>query len=341
MNTPQMSRDRHRNTGPSKPARSTYVRRSSHAMLLVMVGVFVGTSTIVSTSHDVLAQPGRASTPTNASVPVLVIALDGAADAAWSLARLVYEEPALRPTLDDTRARILAGDPPPRDAEPRLRELSDLRAAVHGDDAPSRRILASIATELGAQAVVLVWPPSGSRPAEARLFVVKDNAFDAAILRPDPSSTPARPIDAVVVPSASASASSVMAGSSSSAASASSAVVRPATSSSAAPSASPSTAPPTPHDASESHATVAEVSWIQAMGLIRARLVPGSYVTVTNATTAPVSTSPPVGGSFLSSPWFWGALGVAVLGGAGVYLGTRNSSNTSSSTIELHGRVAR
>jgi hypothetical protein len=85
-----------------------------------------------------------------------------------------------------------------------------------------------------------------------------------------------------------------------------------------------------------------ELSWIQAMSAIRARLVPGSNVAVTSESTAtvPASTSPPVGGSFLSSPWFWGALGVAVVGGAGVYLGTRGNS-TSSSTIELHGRVAR
>ncbi|MFO0658357.1 MAG: hypothetical protein U0165_00780 [Polyangiaceae bacterium] len=302
--------------------------RRLRGSVALSVALAVGVPSLVSTNHPAFAQPGKAAVATSA--PVIVLALDGAADVAWSLARLVYEDPAIRPSIDDTKARILAGDPAPKDADPKLRELADLRSAVHGDDAPSRRILSSIASEFSAQAILVVWPPVLARPAEARLFVVKDAAFDAAILRPDASPH----VAPLVLPSAS---------------SASSSVVMPSASSSASPSASSSGASSASAAASASAVPVLvavtpahhdDASWIQAKNAVRARLLPGLEPAVV-APPATSSSAPAASTAFWSSPWFWGALGLAVVGGAGIYLGSKSSSDSSSSTVELKGRVVR
>lgn len=95
---------------------------------------------------------------------VAVVASGTARDDAFTLARAVYGS-ALRPRrLDELRARILAGDPAPPSATRELRELAELRGAVGGEDAASRKLLASIAQQLGVQALLVVSravPPSG------------------------------------------------------------------------------------------------------------------------------------------------------------------------------------
>lgn len=128
-----------------------------------------------------------------------VLATDGATDAAWSLARALYARDGLRPILvDEAHARVLAGEPPPKDAPLALaKDLADLaetRAAIHGDDAPSRQLLASIATTFELRGILVVemspstTSPASSAQARARLFFAK-TGFDAAQYLPDDGSS--------------------------------------------------------------------------------------------------------------------------------------------------------
>lgn len=115
---------------------------------------------------------------------VAVVALAGAADAAWPLAQQIYSNASLRAEhLDEAQARILCGELPAADAPPDLRDLADTVAAVHGDDAPSRAILAEIARRIGVRAIILVRMEAG-QPL-AHVFLADVGAFDAATYRPD------------------------------------------------------------------------------------------------------------------------------------------------------------
>jgi hypothetical protein len=106
---------------------------------------------------------------------VVVAASEGAAAAAWALAYEVYRDPGLRPSIDDATARVLAGNPAPEGAPSRLAELSELRLSIvrswpatapgpadagpapgAASDLVTRRLLASLGTELGAELVVVV-----------------------------------------------------------------------------------------------------------------------------------------------------------------------------------------
>ncbi|MEO6575058.1 MAG: hypothetical protein ABIP89_14535, partial [Polyangiaceae bacterium] len=133
-----------------------------------------------------------------------VIALQGTGDAAWPLAKAIYARPTLRPPLlDEARARVLAGEPLPPQASPALHDLAETRVAVHGDDAPSRQLLSSIAQNLHVRGLVVVGSEHvqapvvtmGTAPADAeatpasqpfaRVFLVETGTMDAARYYPD------------------------------------------------------------------------------------------------------------------------------------------------------------
>jgi hypothetical protein len=116
-----------------------------------------------------------------------VLALAGATDVAWPLAKDVYASAALRPAaLDEAHARVLAGEAPAAGASQELTDLAASRAAVHGDDAPSRQILAGIARDLHVRGVIVVDPGASSpKSATARVFLADAAAFDAARYAPD------------------------------------------------------------------------------------------------------------------------------------------------------------
>src|SRR4051794_7643183 len=97
----------------------------------------------------------------DASSGFAVLAREGATDAAWSLAKALYARDALRPSfVDEAHARVLAGEAAPKESGgegspvsverarilKKLADLAETRAAIHGDDAPSRQLLTSIAT---------------------------------------------------------------------------------------------------------------------------------------------------------------------------------------------------
>jgi hypothetical protein len=124
---------------------------------------------------------------------VAVLAIGDARDDAFAAARAVYTT-TLRPSsLDELRARVLAGDAAPSTATKDLRELAELRAGIHGDDAASRKLLAGIAQQLRLEGILLVGreEPEGDAGAPsvfARLFIAGSGELDAARYAPDPAS---------------------------------------------------------------------------------------------------------------------------------------------------------
>lgn len=98
------------------------------------------------------AQPARA-----AGQGIAVLAVGPSRDEAFALARAVYGS-RLRPhALDEVRARVLAGAPPPANASRELRELAEVRAGITtGEDAAGRRLLTGLAQQVGAEALLVV-----------------------------------------------------------------------------------------------------------------------------------------------------------------------------------------
>lgn len=122
-----------------------------------------------------------ASAPPVRSAPrgVIVLAMsDDAIPAARALAREVYAEDVLRPTIDDATARVLAGEAPPPNAGPKLVEIADVRKAAQGapSDAVTKRLFTSLGDDLGAILVVPV-TMRDHRPA-ARIVSVAKGAFE-------------------------------------------------------------------------------------------------------------------------------------------------------------------
>jgi hypothetical protein len=125
-----------------------------------------------------------APSPAPAPAGLAVVAMAGATDAAWPLAQAVYADPALRAaTIDEAHARVLCGEPAPAGAPSEVRDLADTVAAVRGEDAPSRALLADIARRFSVRGVVVVRIESGR--ASARVFLADAGAFDGATYAPD------------------------------------------------------------------------------------------------------------------------------------------------------------
>jgi hypothetical protein len=106
---------------------------------------------------------------------------------AFRLAARLYRGPLRPARVDDAHARALAGEEPAKDAPRELRDLYESRGAVHGEDAPSRRLLASIASQLGVSAVVVVSSDAGK--AVARVYLADTSSFDAARYTEDPNAS--------------------------------------------------------------------------------------------------------------------------------------------------------
>lgn len=123
-----------------------------------------------------------AAEPSGRGAVVVAIGNDAQA-AAKPLAREIYRDEALRPTVDDRVARLLAGEPAAEDAPPKERELAEVRSALTAnDDAPSRRLLASLGVEQKAELVVAVSMAEG-RPV-ARVLRVGTARYESIELGP-------------------------------------------------------------------------------------------------------------------------------------------------------------
>jgi hypothetical protein len=207
----------------------------------------------------------EASTP---PAGVAVLAVAGAEAPARFAAKEVYAVDGLRPTtLGEARARALVGEAVKGDVAPEVRELSEERSGVRGDDGASRALLRGIAEQLDVRALVVidVLPAGGSR---ARVFLVAAGAFDAAVYGPD--------------------------------------------------------APTVNAPAGVVRWTAMVASLGRTFGPLPLRAV---AAVATQSATSPSSASHP----FYTSPWFWAAVGTAVLGGAAVYLYAKDT-NVSPST---------
>jgi hypothetical protein len=217
-----------------------------------------------------------------------VVALPGAADAAWPLAQAVYADPGLRPpSIDEAHARVLCGDPAPAGAPADLRDLADTVAALRGTDAPTRALLANVAQHFAVRGLVVVsvaaaTVPSASPPAaSARVFLADAGDFDAAMYAPAASSDPAAPV---------------------SWASAVRSLERAFPPPPAPPPAAPPAAAPAP--------------------------TPAPALAVQPTPHAEPGDKSRHARPFYESPWFWGALGVAAAAGAASYLLTRDNGSS-------------
>jgi hypothetical protein len=131
----------------------------------------------------------------NGGGAIVVAISDAASPAAKPLARDVYRDDALRPSLEEPAARVLAGEAPPEGASPKLREMAEIRAALQSTmgatpttpdaapkppeaerDAASRRLLASLGAEHHAVLVVAV-TMEGDRPV-ARVLRVESARYE-------------------------------------------------------------------------------------------------------------------------------------------------------------------
>jgi hypothetical protein len=125
-----------------------------------------------------------ATPPAAGPLGLVVVALAGATDAAWPLARAIYADESLRPaSMDEPRARALCGEVTPPDASAEVRDLAETVASLRGDDAPSRAMLGDIALRFSVRAIGVV-RVDAERPS-ARVFLPEARTFDAATYTPD------------------------------------------------------------------------------------------------------------------------------------------------------------
>lgn len=233
-----------------------------------------------------------------------------ARDEAFALARAIYGS-RLRPTtLDEVRARVLAGDPPPSNAMRDLKDLAEIRAGLTGaDDAASRRLLAGLAKQVGAEALLVVKAerapaPIGPAPADSADSGAPDASPDAS-----PAVSGAPTGNAEAPPTV---------------------VARLFLADSAELDAARYAPEPGLRGAAAWKATVAS---------LEARFPSGSRtISAPAGATKPVTTKPEEEKSspFYASAWFWGALGAAALIGGAFYFA---SQDTTTAPIHLQMRV--
>ena len=132
-------------------------------------------------------RPAHADEPADPdAVGVAVVAEgDASADLAWPLAQAAYAKAGLRPrSLTEAEARALAGEAPAEDAPANVKELSQLRHAVQGEDTVSREILWNVGRRTHTKAI-LVLAPQKDAPPQVRLYDVSKKTFDAARWQPE------------------------------------------------------------------------------------------------------------------------------------------------------------
>jgi hypothetical protein len=254
----------------------------------------------------------RPATASQSAGVAVLVRPGGDVGAGWALAKEIYASAALRPPgLDEARARVLVGEAPAQDAPRGTRDLADERGAVRGDDGASRALLASIASQLGVRALLVVGPGAADSPA-ARLFFADTQSFDAAIYAPDVE-PPTSAVDAGVSttgPTGPASDAGTMDASSDAQATA------------------PRPSPPPP--AYHWSATAQSVERVMSAPVV---LRAPSLAT---SPAPPAKPKEPESHPFYTSPWFWGAVGAAAFGGTAVWFATRDNSP---STIHLELQV--
>ena len=177
-------------------------------LLVCVAALFVATPAYAATGAAATAQlaPHTAHNTAHSRGALVVAKSEAARPFAKSLARLIYRDAALRPTIDEKMARVLMGDDPDaatpadqRDAAAAAR--ADVLATVHAlggaDESVGRRLLlSSTAKDLGAELVVLVEADPQGEP-KARVLKVSNGRYvgvtlAAERLAPETEGGPAR-----------------------------------------------------------------------------------------------------------------------------------------------------
>jgi hypothetical protein len=305
---------------------------------IARVGCFVVTTLVVGTvAQSSQAEPPSAASPDVPHVPhvapvasgparpagqgVAVLAVGGASrDEAFALARAVYGS-RLRPrSLDEVRARVLAGGDPPANASRELRELAEVRGAVTGDDAAGRRLLTGLAQQVGAHAllVVKVEPVAPAPPASPSAPLWP--SFEAP--SPPAGSDGTEPAAGASGPGSAAPGSMV--------------VARLFLADAGEFDAARYFPEPGARGADAWKSTVTSLEGRFSEDARVAR-PPASTASIRLPPAAPLASESPKSEAFYTSAWFWGALGAAALVGGAFYFASRG--DTSSDPIHLQMRV--
>ncbi|WP_437904447.1 hypothetical protein WME95_39150 [Sorangium sp. So ce327] len=245
---------------------------------------------------------------------VVVAVDDASAEAARSLARAIYGDPALRPPIDEATAQVLAGDPPRPDAPAAVKELAEVRrSAGRAESEPvARGLLASLGAGAGAALVVAVSTAHG-HPV-ARVLRVAGASYaplelGATVQRTaDGAAAPAGAIFGW--PGAGAAVRALLAGDE-------------RRGGAAGPAATPTAPASSPRGASGPRGPRADV----------AQAASGS------AGGGASSSEPSERRSTWSSPWFWGPLAGVVATGI-VVLVLAQTGGDDGDTVHLRGRIA-
>lgn len=283
-----------------------------------------------SVAHVASAQPAPSTSsaidpprPAGQGIAVLAIG-DNASEEAFALARAIYGS-RLRPTsLDEVRARVLAGGAPPANASRELRELAEIRAAVTGDDAAGRRLLTGMAQQVGAEALLVVKVESAAAPLPPAFTMPQSmGSSDGGAASADggaDAASPAAPSIPNTPPGNAEAASTVVAR-----------LFLVDTGYFDAARYSPDPGPAGPRTPAAWKSTVTSLEGRFPAG--RQRAIPAA----TGPAAGPVRQEGGKSSPFYASAWFWGAIaGAALLGGA-FYFASRDSN--SSDTIHLQMRV--
>jgi hypothetical protein len=283
---------------------------------LVVTAMFVGDVAFAQSPPAASAPAASAQPGKPAGQGIAVLALGDAREDAFDLARAVYGS-RLRPAnLDEVRARVLAGAPPPANASRELRELAELRAGVTGEDAAGRRLLTGLAQQVGAQALIVVKVERSALPPP-----------------PPPSSDDAGPEAAEAGAPAAGTAGDAGAPAAGNAAPTLVVVARVFLSETGEFDAARYQPEPGLKGAA---------AWRSTVVSLESRFPPLSRTVGPTAATAPapvkVRPEDEKSSPFYTSAWFWGALGGAALLGGAFYFATQD---TSSDPIHLQMRVPR
>jgi len=141
-----------------------------------------------------LLTAGPAWASTSRGHGTIVVAIDDAArPAAKTLARVVYQDAALRPAMSEATAKALVGEAPAKPAAgnetktPQPNKLAEIASVIKAaretkDSTIRRRLLASVGSDLGAE--LLVFVEQATAGPSARVMRVADQRFLAVVLAP-------------------------------------------------------------------------------------------------------------------------------------------------------------
>lgn len=314
-------------------------RVACFSVAITLAGGFGAMGGVASAQTAAGAPTPAAQPPKPRAQGIAVLALGGVRSDAFDLARAVYGSHLRPANLDEVRARVLAGSPPPANASRDLRELAELRAGVTGEDAAGRRLLVGLAQQVGAEALIVVKLERAVAPAAAA---------------PEAPDAPGAP-DA----DADAGGGAADGGAADGGAAARAAAFEGSTGDAGAAS------PGTPGNGAPAMSVVARVflaetgefdaahyrpepglkgaaAWAATVASLKARFPNSSRAVSPIRATAPTPVKIRPEGEksspFYTSAWFWAAIGGAALVGGAIYFA---SQDTSADPIHLQMRVPR